>query len=69
MATTIPATPRDPKGVDVPVGGAYNTGPNPYPGGTLEVNDAMPLADRADGTSEEQASKRESVERQLGKDA
>jgi hypothetical protein len=65
MATTIPATPRDPEGVDVPVGGPYNTGPNPYPGGTLEVNDVTPLDDRSDGTSEAALAQQASISRQL----
>lgn len=47
------------------VGGAYNTGPKPYPGGTIEVDDIMLLPDRSDGTSASAVEKQESVARQL----
>ena len=60
---TVQATP--PPGDDVPVGGAYNEGPNPYPGGDIEVAEISPLPDRSDGTSESAVEAKESVERQL----
>jgi hypothetical protein len=59
----VQATP--PAGLDVPVGGAYNTGPNPYPGGTIEVDDVTPLDDRSDGTSDAALEQQASIARQL----
>jgi len=65
-STPIESTPRDPKNTLASVGGTYTTGTNPSPGGDLDVVDAMPLADRSDGTSDNAVAQRESLARQGG---
>ena len=65
-STPTESTPRDPENTLASVGGAYNTGTNPSPGGDLDIVDAMPLEDRSDGTSDNAVAQSESLARQGG---
>ena len=63
--TVIASTPRNPSGIDTPVGGAYSTGISNYPGGTLTINDVTPWpGGRSDGTSESAKALQDSITRQ-----
>jgi hypothetical protein len=63
--TVIASTPKNPAGIDTPVGGAYSTGISNYPGGTLTINDVTPWpGGRSDGTSVSAMAQQESIARQ-----
>jgi hypothetical protein len=64
--TVIASTPRNPEGIDTPVGGAYATGISNYPGGTLTIGDVTPWPGRSTGTSDSAKAQQESIARQYG---
>jgi len=64
--TVIASTPKNPEGIDTPVGGAYSTGISNYPGGTLTINEVTPWPGRSTGTSDSNKAQQESIARQYG---